>query len=236
MIGKIQVLDKGYVALHEVLGSDLTPVNSAKVSFDKASKEVGPREERLINFLADHEHTSPFRHAILQFEAYAPLMVARQWWKYVIGSGHKEFDHMQDPFLAWNESSRRYITEQPEFYVVEPGEWRSAPENNKQGSGGSVPLVLGLKWTQELINTYNEGLRKYEEAMSNGICAEQARLFLPAYGLYVRWYWTASLQGVSHLLTQRLANDAQKEFQFFAGAVKELAELKFPIALKALLQ
>src|SRR6185437_7973268 len=106
---KIDVLDKGYVILHDVMGSDLTVSNSARVSYNKKKEEISDADKRVIAFLAREGHTSPFRHATLQFEVYAPLMVARQWWKYVVGS-----DHVLD---AWNESSRRYITEEPVFYV-----------------------------------------------------------------------------------------------------------------------
>lgn len=236
-MSQLNVLDKGYVRLVDVLGDDLKPVNAARVSYNKESKELTEKDKRLIKFLAENNHGSPFRHAILQFECYAPLMVARQWWKYIIGSGHKEFDGgLQDPFLAWNESSRRYITEEPEFYIVEPNEWRSALDNSKQGSGEPVPLDKGAEWTENLIRHYNLSISKYEAAMEDGICAEQARLFLPAYGLYVRWYWTASLQGVCHLINQRLAADAQKEFQLYADAILRLSKLRFPNAVERLVR
>jgi thymidylate synthase (FAD) len=233
------VLNEGYVILWDKLGSDLTPVNSAKVSYDKRSEEFGKREEGLVDFLAREEHTSPFRHGLLQFECYAPLMVARQWWKYIIGSGHTEFDEqsgLQDPFTAWNESSRRYITEEPVFYLVQPSEWRTAPENSKQGSGEPVDSELGMLLSTELKDYVLEGVKKYENALRNGVCAEQARLFLPAYGLYVRWYWTASVQGVAHFLNQRLAHDAQKEIQLFAEAVDTLSRKVFPVAINKLVK
>lgn len=230
------ILDHGYVIMWETLGDDLTPVNAAKVSYDKRSDKYGKREAGLTRFLAEEEHTSPFRHGVLQFESYAPLMVARQWWKYIIGSQHQEFDTMQDPFTAWNESSRRYITEKPEFYLPQSHEWRSAPDNSKQGSGPVLSYKIGEKLTQMLLEHQEDGQTKYELAMELGACAEQARLFLPAYGLYVRWYWTASLQGVSHFLNQRLEHDAQKEIQVFAEAIKELTETKFSNSLSELLK
>lgn len=233
---KIDVLDKGYVRLVDKLGDDLKPVNAAKVSYNKESKQFGEREEKLLKFLGRENHTSPFRHAILQFEIYAPLMVARQWWKYIIGSGHREFDNLQDPFTAWNESSRRYVTEQPEFYIPFDDEWRSAPENKKQGSGEPVDSETGRFLTEKLLEIVDNGQRMYEKAMELGIAAEQARLFLPAYGLYVRWYWTASLQGVAHFLNQRLAHDAQKEIQLFAKAVYDLSAQEFPIALNEMVK
>ncbi len=181
----IDVLDKGYVRLTDTLGSDLTIVNAARVSYAKESLELDDRDKKLINFLARENHTSPFRHAMLQFEIYAPLMVARQWWKYIIGSSHQE--GIGDSLNAWNESSRRYITEETRFYIPNKDEWRSKPENSKQGSGTPIEWELGEKYTKLLMESVEIGENNYNQAMKDGICAEQARLFLPAYGMYVRW-------------------------------------------------
>ena len=226
----INVLDKGYVRLVNVMGSDLSVANSARVSYDKESTELSEKDERLIRFLAREGHTSPFRHATIQFEMYAPLMVARQHWKYVVGS-----DHTMD---AWNESSRRYITEEPAFYVPQADEWRSAPENSKQGSGGPLQDVLEYHEMGELQHVYErhieESLRLYEKSIELGMAPEQARLFLPAYGMYVRYYWTASLQSVAHFLQQRLAHDSQVEIQAYAKAVKQLVEPHFPVSIAEL--
>jgi thymidylate synthase (FAD) len=153
-------------------------------------------------------------------------MVARQHWKYVVGS-----DHTMD---AWNESSRRYITEEPAFYIPKEDEWRSAPENSKQGSGKLLPSSEFGGLTSELELYIAEGERLYNEAIADGVCAEQARLFLPAYGMYVRYYWTASLQSVAHFLQQRLAHDSQVEIQEYAKAVKSLAEPHFPVSIAEL--
>jgi thymidylate synthase (FAD) len=221
----VQVFD-GYVKLHDVMGNDLTVANAARVSYNKKKDTLDEKDRRLIQFLAEHGHTSPFRHATLQFEVYAPLMVARQWWKYVVGS-----DHIMD---GWNESSRRYITEECEFYIPSHSQWRSAPENKKQGSGDALGIELGYELTGALLTHVNESVALYEWAQSMGVCAEQARLFLPAYGIYVRWYWTASLQSVAHLLQQRLNHDAQVEFQEYAKAVYELTKPHFPFSLEVL--
>lgn len=220
MNDKLNVLDRGYVRLVDVMGSDMTVVNAARVSYDKAVTELGEKDIRLIRFLAREGHTSPFRHATIQFEVYAPLMVARQWWKYVVGS-----DHTMD---SWNESSRRYITEEPEFYVPESDEWRSAPANSKQGSGNPIKSTYGNNATELLSEYIDRGVKLYEDAMKAGICAEQARLLLPSYGMYVRWYWTASLQSVAHFLSQRLENDAQAEIRDYARAVYALSKPHFP--------
>ena len=221
------MFDTGYVQLHDVMGSDLTIVNAARVSYDKKVTKLESKDERLIKFLAQHGHTSPFRHTTLQFEVYAPLMIARQWWKYCIGS-----DHVMD---AWNESSRRYVTEECEFYIPTQEEWRSAPDNKKQGSGEPLPKEIGFELMATLDSFVSEGEKLYQWAMEKGACAEQARLFLPAYSMYVRWYWTASLQSVVHMLNQRLKSDAQFEFQEYAKAVYQLTHEHFPISLGELL-
>lgn len=228
-MNKIGVLDRGYVILHDVMGSDLTVVNAARASYNKKSDELTDRDVRLIKYLANHGHTSPFRHATLQFEIYAPLMVARQHWKYVIGSS--TIEATGDNMTAWNESSRRYVTEEPEFYVPETDEWRSAPENSKQGSGAPINDKLGTIYTGYLTHYINLGKSIYEDALKDGVAPELARLFLPAYGMYVRYYWTASLQAVAHFINQRIADDAQREIYEYAKAVYELALPKFPVSL-----
>jgi thymidylate synthase (FAD) len=224
----IKCLNEGYVRLVDAMGSDLTVANAARVSYAKESTELNERDIKLIKFLAKNDHTSPFRHAFLQFEVYAPLMVARQWWKYVVGSTHQ--------MDAWNESSRRYITEEPVFYTPRPSEWRSKPENSKQGSGDIVHWEIGDEATNRLFETVDRAMENYQWALDNGICAEQARLYLPAYGLYVRWYWSTSLQSVCHFLNQRLEHDAQKEIQDYAKAVYKLAVQKFPVSMEELLK
>lgn len=226
---KISVLDKGYIRLRDVMGDDRTVANAARASFDKRTEELDEKDERLIAFLAREDHTSPFRHAVMQFEIYAPLMIARQWHKYEIGSNNSEF-------TAWNESSRRYITENEEFYVPAPNEWRSYPDNVKQGSGEPVPETIGKAWSRVLTKHVENGEALYKDAINRGIAPEQARLFLPAYGMFVRWYWTASLQSVAHLIRQRTAPDAQYEFRLYAEAVKKLAIEKFPVSLGELLK
>lgn len=224
---KINILDHGYVRLVDSMGTDLSIVNAARVSYDKESKEFNDKDDRLINFLWKHKHTAPFRHSVVQLEVYAPLMIARQWFKYSVASAH--LDDQQ----GWNESSRRYVTEEPTFYIPAQDEWRYAPANSKQGSGETVDPRLGRIVTNELMDYVDEGLRLYEKWQNSEICAEQARLFLPAYGMYVRWRWTTSLSGVLHLLDERLEHGAQFEFQKFAQAVRDLVQPLFPSTFKA---
>lgn len=230
MINKINVLDKGYVRLVNSMGTDLDVVNAARVSYAKESQEFSDKDDKLIKFLwnSNPRHTSPFRHQAMTFEVYAPLMVARQWFKYSVASAH--LDDQQ----GWNESSRRYITEEPTFYIPSKTEWREAPENSKQGSGDQVDPRMGEIFTEELERFCEEGERNYDRLVKLGVCAEQARLFLPAYGMYVRWRWTTSLAGVLHFLNERLEHDAQKEIQEYAMAVRDLTQPIFPATFKTI--
>jgi thymidylate synthase (FAD) len=222
----INVLDKGYVRLVDYMGSDLSVANAARASFAKESKEMSTQDARLIDFLARENHMSPFRHAFITYEFKAPLMVARQHWKYVVGS-----DHTMD---SWNESSRRYVTMYPEFYFPNSKEWRLAPEDKKQGSHGLADPFTGSTLSQELEAYAQKGEALYNMAMENGIAPEQARLFLPAYAMYVVYRWSCSLQSVALFLTQRLAEDSQVEIQKYAEAVKLLTQPLFPISFKSL--
>jgi thymidylate synthase (FAD) len=229
---KYDVLDKGYVRLVDVLGDDLSVANAARVSYDKESKlrEDGSltiADQKLIDFLWREGHTSPFRHAALTFEVYAPLVVARQWWKYAVSGSHIDDQN------GWNESSRRYITENEEFYIPKANEWRSKPENSKQGSGEPLEGTYGIRFTEKLEEIVRLGEEAYQSALASNIAPEQARLFLPAYGMYVRWRWTTSLHGVINFLQQRLEHDAQVEIQEYAKAVKKLSEQHFPYTFKA---
>ena len=225
---KISVLDKGYVRLVDQLGNDTSVVNAARVSYDKESEGFNDKDLKLLQFLIREGHTSPFRHAALTFEVYAPLFVARQWWKYAVASTHVDEQN------GWNESSRRYITEDEEFYIPEPGAWRSKPENSKQGSGEPIELQAGEEYTHLLILQINQAVKLYQSALEDGIAPEQARLFLPAYGMYVRWRWTVSLQGAMTFLEQRLGHDAQVEIQEYAKAVQSLTRQAFPATFMAL--
>lgn len=238
----INVLDKGYVRLVNSMGDDLAVVNAARVSYDKESKIFGERDDRLLNFLVVENHTAPFRHGVCTYEVYAPLFVARQWWKHIVGGTHEEGDN--DPYTAWNESSRRYVTENEEFYEPGPDQWRGKPANNKQGSAGFMPVRQGITTselnfgygddlTQELRDYINLGVAKYRAAMEAGVAPEQARLFLPAYGMYVRWRWTTSLQGAMHFLKLRDEAHAQAEIRDYAKALREVTRPVFPVCMSA---
>lgn len=230
---KIDVLNSGYVRLVDHMGSDQSIINAARVSYDKecVPNEDGSlmeRDERLMAYLVRKNEFSVFRQATLQFEIYMPLMVARQYWKYIVAASHI------DDGTCMNETSRRYVTEEPTFYIPELDEWRSAPANSKQGSGEPIDPRVGQVATNELMKYIDRGLEFYDYWMKMGVCAEQARLFLPAYGMYVRVRSTMSLAALLHLLKERLEHGAQKEFQDYARALRDLTEPLFPVTFKTI--
>jgi thymidylate synthase (FAD) len=222
-----KVLDKGYVRLVNSWGTELDIVNSARVSYDKESLDLSDKDTRLINFLVRDKHDSTLRHCGFTFEVYAPLMIARQWYKHAVSSSHIEDQ------LGWNESSRRYVTENEEFYIPAENEWRSRPENSKQGSGEPVNPKMGKNLSLKLEEYIKAGQDWYETALDFNIAPEQARLFLPAYGMYVRWRWTTSLNAALHFVSLRLGHGAQSEIVDYAEVVNMLIKEKFPITTAA---
>lgn len=222
-----EVLDKGYVRLVNSWGTELDIVNSARVSYDKESNEMSEKDIKLIKFLVRDKHYSTLRHCGFTFEVYAPLMIARQWYKHAVASSHVEDQ------LGWNESSRRYVTENEEFYIPKGNQWRSKPENSKQGSGEPLDSSEGGYFTNKLFDLVESGNKLYQEAMDAGIAPEQARLFLPAYGMYVRWRWTTSLNSALHFLSLRLGHGAQSEIMDYAEAVNLIVKEKFPVTTAA---
>jgi thymidylate synthase (FAD) len=231
---KLNVLDHGSVELLDKMGSDLTTVESARVSFLKGTTEMGDREARLIKYLAEHEHTSPFRHATLMFRFKAPLFVARQLWKHVVGIT-PEFD-LEDRWsgfsgglnaTGWNEASGRYVELQDEFYV--PDIWRSQSASNKQGSAGP------LEQQAQAAAAYQRGLEAAYDAYSQlrelGVAKEQARVVLPQ-SIYTQWIWTGSLQAFLHVIDLRTKPDAQWETQQYGNAVRTIVAEYFPVCLE----
>jgi thymidylate synthase (FAD) len=252
LTSKVNVLDKGFVQLirvscdvHEDEAgefsytpcTDLFVVNDAKVSTAKESESWGKGEERLIGFLGREDHTSPFRGAVMTFRIKAPLFVARQIFKYAIGTDHDESMVRRDQFASWNEESRRYVDSEPEFYVPKIQKWRKAPDTRRQGSSNECLEVLdGDLQTTRLSWHTNDGLELYNEALEAGVAPELARLYLPAYAMYTSWVMTTSLQGLCHILEQRLPHDAQSETRQYAEALKTIGESLYPHAIKAYLK
>jgi thymidylate synthase (FAD) len=223
-LDKIDVGNNGYVRLLDIFGDELTIVNAARASFAKEKTELDESDIRLIGFLVKHKHDSVFRHNVMSFEVKCPLEVKNQWWKHVIAS-----TQIDDQY-GWNESSRRYVTEEPDFFM--PAVFKQAPDNNKQGRG-TEDHPYSEEWRAELARTQQEGLLKYHNAINSGVAPEQARLFLPAYGMNVTFRWTASLQAILNFLTLRLGEGAQKEISDFGRAVEVFVATCFPYTYQA---
>lgn len=210
----MKILDKGFVELIDHMGSDLSVVNAARVSFGKKKKEFDGKDKKLIKYLWEHKHTSPFRHASLQFHIKAPIFVLRQWMKHQVG-------------CSWNEISGRYVKFDYEFYI--PDNFRKQSENNKQGSYGSVEEQEKAMQVYETAMIYST--RDYQRLLDMGVCKEQARAVLPV-ALYSECYWTCSLQAVLHFINLRDEKHAQLEIQEYARGVKELIRPLFPHTLE----
>lgn len=229
------------VSLIDTLGTDLTVVNAARVSFAKESclEVVGCEEEvdldsrsvtstpilklkngdeKLINFLAEHNHWSPFAHPQLQFRIKAPIFVARQLGKHQVG-------------LVWNEISRRYVDSEPEFYF--PDKWRKKNPDKKQGSMEDEFVDLNFAENCTVKSVVLNCLHLYTVMLEQGVCAEQARMVLPQ-NMYTEWYWTGSLYAFARVCGLRLKKDTQAETRLIAEQINQLVSSKFPVSWKAL--
>ena len=203
------------------MGNDLSVVNAARVSFAKESKwddydsekdqyVLKDKDRKLVHYLAEHKHLSPFGHCFASFVVKAPIFVARQLVK------HK--------FLRWNEISRRYVDSKPEFY--EPDEWRGKAEDKKQGSDGVVDVG---DWG----DTNWACLKAYQDLLSNGVCPEQARMVLPQSTM-TEWYWSGSLDAFAAMCNLRCAGDTQLETRLVANQICDSMKELFPTSWFAL--
>jgi len=216
------------------MGSDLSVVNAARVSFGKKSewetswvpivednggyygtvlhKCLKKEDTKLIHYLAKHKHMSPFGHAFMSFHVKAPIFVARQLVK------HK--------FLRWNEVSRRYVDDEPEFYV--PDVWRGRAEDKKQGSSGEVKIPYMVP------HEFNKSaLYEYETLLESGVAPEQARMVLPQSTM-TEWYWSGSLDAFADMCRLRCKDDTQYETRLVADQISVIMEDLFPVSWKAL--
>ena len=203
------------------MGNDLTVANAARVSFGKTSEmeddpwgppKLKEKDAKLIRYLAKHKHISPFGHCFASFHVKAPVFVARQLVK------HK--------FLRWNEISRRYVDDEPEFY--EPREWRGRSADKKQGSDG----VVNINLDQEV--QWNRQLSTYKTLLSEGVAPEMARMVLPQSTM-TEWYWSGSLDAFADMCRLRCKSDTQAETQEVAWAINLKMEDLFPVSWVALI-
>ena len=212
------------------MGNDLSVANAARVSFGKQTKslEIYPttidghlvtipftnvKDRHLIEYLAKHDHWTPFAHTSITFYIKSPIFIARQLGKHQVG-------------LVWNEISRRYVSSEPEFYL--PQEWRLAAEDKKQGS-----LDETIEY-DDAIQVQEIALQHYQSMLEKGIAPEQARMVLPQ-STYTEWYWTGSLYAFARVCKLRLQPDAQKETRYIAQLISDRCDQLFPISWAVLL-
>lgn len=215
------------VQLIDSMGSDLSVVNSARVSFAKTSQlvfnddpdDVGSLSERdakLIRYLAKHSHLSPFNHTFVTFYVTAPIYVARQLQKH--------------EYMPWNEVSKRYVDDTPELY--EP-EWRSRSVDKKQGSGG--PMEISLDSEMLYHATCRNALTTYERMIQEGVSPEQARSILPQ-NMMTQWYWSGTVGAVSKMCRLRCKEDTQHESRLVANQITEMMGKLYPVSWAALMK
>jgi thymidylate synthase (FAD) len=222
------------VTLINYMGSDLTVVNAARVSFAKESEwesitPAGPvpdllkeEDERLINYLAKHRHWTPFGHCFVQFRVTAPIFVARQLGKHQVG-------------LVWNEVSRRYVDMEPAFF--QPFEWRGRPENKKQGSSEKIIERNPAGSPGIFFDDYHHALKKclwtYKQLLRKGVSPEMARMVLPQ-STYTEWYWSGSMFAFGRVCNLRCKEDTQLETRQIAYQIDKKCSELFPASWAAL--
>jgi len=204
------------IELIDIMGNDLSVVNAARVSYSKTKKSFDISDEKLIKYLAEHNHWSPFAHASLQFRIKAPIFVARQLVKHQIG-------------LTWNEVSRRYVDFPPELY--KPDSWRGRPKNSKQGSDGEIKLDQTINYSME--SAMESCLILYNTLLQKGVAPEQARMVLPQ-SMMTEWYWSGTLYAFSRVCNLRCKLDTQKETRDVADEMYKICDEKFPYSWKYL--
>lgn len=207
------------------MGDDLRVVNSARVSFNKEASLFGEKDGKLLRYLAKHNHWTPFSHPMITLRENVPIFVARQRFKHIVG-------------FTYNEVSRRYVDDEPEFYV--PEVWRSRPEGSvKQGSGNkSVTIITSMTGRGTTVSdAYNGFLRiaesLYERLLEAGTAPEMARMVLPQ-SMMTSYYVTGSLAAFARAYKQRIDNHAQKEIQDLAVQWDEIIRPLFPQSWEAL--
>lgn len=206
------------VELIDSMGSDLTVVNAARVSFNKHHAVLEDNDKKLISYLAKHGHWTPFGHPHLQFRIAAPIFVARQLVKHQVG-------------LVWNEISRRYVDYTPTFDI--PTQWRDRPKNRKQGSGVDF-ICLSEKTLEDIDFIHTRSVLLYDRLIEQGVAPEQARAILPQ-DMITEWYWTGSLAAFARVCMLRLSEDSQDETRQVAQKISKFILERFPISWKYLI-
>lgn len=223
----------GYIELIDKMGVDKHIVDSARVSFNKDNHQVDEltdKDRKLINYLAKHKHTSPFEHCTMTFRVKVPLIVARQ--------------HMRHRTWSFNEVSRRYTSENIEFYL--PEAYRKQHKSNRQASTDEdfnpvLRVVSGTVNTysktakDEILSHTRKSMKLYDSLIQKGVCREQARLVLPQ-SMYTEYWCTANLLNIIKFLKLRLPQESQWEIRRLAVEMSNLVQNNFPEAYEACLK
>ena len=207
-------MDVNYI---DHMGTDLTVCNAARVSFDKHHDLLTSGDEKLIGYLAKHDHWTPFSHCTATFRIKAPIFVARQLFKHKVG-------------LTENEISRRYVDNEPEFYM--PEVWRGKAKNKKQGSSG---ILSDNEYIGEAVKiVYERAATMYNSLITKaGVAPEQARMVLPQ-GMFTEWFWTGSMSAWARICKLRISDDAQTESRGIADMIDKECVKLWPISWSAL--
>jgi len=214
----MKVLDYGYVELVDSMGSDLTVVNAARVSFSTHKEEFEDKDEKLIKYLATHNHWTPFAHPQIMLRVKAPVSIRTQLYKHKIG-------------MVENEVSRRYVSIEPEIYNPQ---WRTKPTGGaKQGSEDFMVREGAAISSISYARAINQCLKSYHYLLKRGVAPEQARFVLPQ-GMYTEFYWTGSLAAYARIYKLRIDPHAQWEVGEYAKAIGEIIEPLFPVSWVAL--
>jgi thymidylate synthase (FAD) len=203
-------------------GDDLLVSNSARVSFGKWKAELDEADEKLIRYLARNGHFSPFTHPQITLRVTAPIMVARQLFRHVVG-------------LTINEVSRRYIDTPPEFYDPDPMPWRARADRVKQGSGGRLPIEGMIAADAVYREALDAAANAYRTLLDVGVCPEMARLVLPVATM-TQWVWTGSLAAYARVCRLRSDGHAQAETQEVAARISAVCAGLFPVSWAALME
>lgn len=211
------------VELVDHMGSDLTAVNAARVSYGAESKTLTERDSHLLSFLAEHEHVTPFRHAAVTLRCKAPIFLARQLGKHQVG-------------FSWNEISRRYKDGdaiEVEFYT--PDLVLGRPDKLMTQTAAPLPFDIATDMRMYMANAAKSALRKYRALIGFGVAPEQARMVLPQ-SMMTEWIWTGSLYGWASMYNQRSTEHAQYEARLFAEEVSKVMSELFPICWAELIK
>nr|1O24_A Chain A, Thymidylate synthase thyX [Thermotoga maritima]1O24_B Chain B, Thymidylate synthase thyX [Thermotoga maritima]1O24_C Chain C, Thymidylate synthase thyX [Thermotoga maritima]1O24_D Chain D, Thymidylate synthase thyX [Thermotoga maritima]1O25_A Chain A, Thymidylate synthase thyX [Thermotoga maritima]1O25_B Chain B, Thymidylate synthase thyX [Thermotoga maritima]1O25_C Chain C, Thymidylate synthase thyX [Thermotoga maritima]1O25_D Chain D, Thymidylate synthase thyX [Thermotoga marit len=206
---KIDILDKGFVELVDVMGNDLSAVRAARVSFDMGLKDE-ERDRHLIEYLMKHGHETPFEHIVFTFHVKAPIFVARQWFRHRIAS--------------YNELSGRYSKLSYEFYIPSP--------ERLEGYKTTIPPE---RVTEKISEIVDKAYRTYLELIESGVPREVARIVLPL-NLYTRFFWTVNARSLMNFLNLRADSHAQWEIQQYALAIARIFKEKCPWTFEAFLK